>query len=128
MIVPWQEEYMRRLVREQDEGFTLIELLIVVAILAIMVSIVTISFTGIMESTDSTLMDTETRLVQVTIDRYNSWDVYVLGKTDITANSVVTPLPSSVAPFSAYLATTTHYCYTWGAKGADLKGEKCPTP
>lgn len=112
----------------KDEGFTLIELLIVIAILAILVSIVAISFGDIMTDTEETVMKEELRLVQLTIDRYNSWDVFVLNAAEITANGTLTQLPAASAPFSKYISNESHYCYTWGAKGATLANAKCPTP
>lgn len=119
---------MRRFFHKHDDGFTLIELLIVIAILAILVSIVSISFGDIMTDTESTVMKEELRLIQMTIDRYNSWDVFVLGSTAISANGSLTQLPAASAPFSKYIATESHYCYTWAAEGASLANAKCLTP
>ena len=127
-ILPERRSAVRRLIRSHDEGFTLIELLIVVAILAILVSIVTISFGDIMESTDEAAKSTELQLVQLTVDRYNSWDVYVLAASEIVANPTAVRLPDASAAFSKYLATDTRFCYTWGAKGASLASQKCTTP
>ena len=119
---------MRAFLHKKDDGFTLIELLIVIAILAILVSIVAISFGDIMTDTEATVMKEELRLVQLTIDRYNSWDVFVLGAADIPANGTATKVSSTTAgaPFGKYLSNESHYCYTWAAKGASLANSKCP--
>lgn len=117
---------MRKLIHKRDDGFTLIELLIVIAILAILVSIVSLSFGEIMQTTDETAMGDELRLVRMAVDRYNSWDVYVMAGTEITANGSLTELPAASAPFSKYLATPSRYCYTWEAKGLNLFNAKCP--
>jgi prepilin-type N-terminal cleavage/methylation domain-containing protein len=109
-----------RFLHDDDEGFTLIELLIVIAILAILVSIVAINVTGIMDGVNSTAMSTEQSLVQLAIDRYNTWDVAVNGATAITAQGTPVKLPDGSAPFSEYLSTTTRYYYTWGADGTGL--------
>lgn len=117
---------MRAFLGKKDDGFTLIELLIVIAILAILVSIVAISFGDIMNDTDATVMKEEARLVQLTIDRYNSWDVFVNNAAEITANGSPVKVSSTSASFGKYLSTESHYCYTWGAKGVSLTVTKCP--
>jgi len=109
--------------RKEDEGFTLIELLIVIAIMAILVSIVAINVTGIMEGVNDTAKSTELRLVQLAIDRYNTWDVAVNGETAIAAQATYYQLPDSSAPFSKYLSGTTRYKYSWGLAGASLQSQ-----
>ena len=119
---------MRAFLHKKDDGFTLIELLIVIAILAILVSIVAISFGDIMTDTEEVVMKEEARLVQLTIDRYNSWDVFVLGSAEIAANGTATKVSPTTAsaPFGKYISNESHYCYTWGAKGVSLTAAKCP--
>jgi len=114
-----------RLLHGDDEGFTLIELLIVIAILAILVSIVAINVTGVMDGVTSTALLTEQSLVQLAIDRYNTWDVAFNSATAIAAEGSAVKLPGS-APFGKYLSTTTRYYYSWGANGASLTGKVAP--
>jgi prepilin-type N-terminal cleavage/methylation domain-containing protein len=116
-----------KLVRSQgDEGFTLIELLIVIAILAILVSIVAINVTGIMTGVTDTAKATEKSLVQLAIDRYNTWDVAVNGATTISANATPSRVSNSSGAFGKYLSTETRYYYTWGDTGSSLQVQEEP--
>ena len=118
---------MSKLVRRQDDdGFTLIELLIVIAILAILVSIVAINVTGIMDGVSDTAMSTEKSLVQLAIDRYNTWDVAYNGATAISANASPTKVSNSSGTFGKYLSTETRYYYTWGTSGSSLQVQAAP--
>lgn len=117
---------MDEVTRRRDEGFTLIELLIVIAILAILVSIVAINVTGILDSVNETAMQTELTLVQLAIDRYNSWDVLVNNASEIAASSGKVKVSSSTPAFGKYLSTETRYYYSWGASGAGLANFVAP--
>jgi len=105
--------------QSQDDGFTLIELLIVIAIIAILVSIVAINVTGVMEGVTETAMNAERSVVQLAIDKYNTWNVAVKGDPVITGGGPTKLSPSS-GGFAQYLASETRYQYTWGADGTGL--------
>jgi prepilin-type N-terminal cleavage/methylation domain-containing protein len=120
---------MTRFLHRNDEGYTLIELLIVIAIIAILVSIVSINFTGIMDQVNGVAIEAELQSVQLAVDRYNTWDVGVNGSTAITSNSPASKISISGGPvFAKYLSGQTKYCYTWEAAGANLANQLCTTP
>ncbi len=101
-------------------GFSLIELLIVIAILAILVSIVAVNVTTASGTAAETTLLTETRLVQLAIDQYNKWDVTVSGNPAIPAQLSAIQVSHAVGTFGKYLDTPTHYTYTWSEDGAGL--------
>ncbi len=114
--------------RLRDDGFTLIELLIVIAILAILVSIVAVNVTGLLTGVTETALQVELDLVQVAIDKYNSWDVSVNGASPIADigdwRRVTAGDPD--APFGKYLSRPTRFYYTWNYGGADLVNKTTP--
>ncbi len=117
---------MMNLIRDDDDGFTLIELLIVIAILAILISIVTLNVTNVLDSVNATAMGEEQRLVQLAIDRYNSWDVLVNNSEAIAASSGKVKVSASTPQFGKYLSSESRYYYSWGAGGTSLAGSITP--
>ena len=102
----------------------------VIAILAVLVSIVAINVSGLMSGVNETAMATEKNLVQLAIDRYNTWDVTVDGAAPISPQpwlvQISSPLAPFTAPFAKYLSSPTRFYYSWAANGAYLTSSVQP--
>jgi len=103
-----------------SRGLTLIELLIVLAILGILVSIVTMSVGGLVNTSRTAGMDSELEIVETAIDIYNAQDRVVdpVGNPELTEQSSWVQCAPSATGFGKYLNSTTKYYYQWAVAGA----------
>lgn len=115
--------YRARCAHTSTPGFTLVELLIVLAILAVLLSITAYGTVELTRRAKQTAMLAEKERVQHSIDTYNIVDVGVDDAEEIQGlTGLACKLsPDSTAPFATYLREETQFYYAWQYRGEELQ-------
>ena len=78
-----------KLTRKQ-EGFTIVELLIVIIVIAILATLVLVTFTGTQQSARNTQRQTDIKAVASHLETYNAKNSYYPSLTDLNTETFIT--------------------------------------